>query len=371
LVKITNLALLDFTTISANPFSITKQLNPNLILNGDFTGGMLHWNTYVGASAAAIFATSGGQFAASITNGGTQSWHIQLLQPNIKLEKGKTYDLTFSASASSARAIQAGVSQDGGAYQTYFNKQIALTTAFLSYSSTFTMTYTTDDKARFYIDLGTSNIGVKLDNIELREHDSEKSISLLQPAKEETLQANNNYIIAWKGQNISQFNLSYRLWNTEVWTSIAKNIPGGQNSFTWKVPDVSFDSCQIKLEDGSDSKVFAVSGKFYIKKVTGVEIEESLKPDRFLLLQNYPNPFNPSTIIAYRIAATSFVALKVFDMLGNEVTTLVNEERLPGNYEVAFNTRMISDKLHLSSGIYFYQLRAGDFVQTNKMVLTK
>jgi len=371
LVKITNRALLNFITISANPFSITKQLNPNLILNGDFTGGMLHWNTYIDASAAAILATSGGQFAASITKGGTQSWHIQLLQPNIKLEKGKTYDLTFSASGNSARTIQAGVSQDGGTYQAYYYKQISLTSAFLPYSSTFTMTYTTDDKARFYIDLGMSNIGVKFDNIELREHDSEKLISLLQPAKEDTLQANNNYIIAWTGQNIGQLNLSYRLWNTEVWTSIAKNISGGQNSFTWKVPDVSFDSCQIKLEDGSDSKVFAVSGKFYIKKVTGVEITESLKPEKFCLFQNYPNPFNPSTIIAYRVAATSFVALRVFDMLGNEVATLINEEQQPGYYEVVFYTQMISDKLHLSSGIYFYQLRASDFVQTNKMVLAK
>ncbi|MBT8380515.1 MAG: T9SS type A sorting domain-containing protein [Ignavibacteria bacterium] len=85
----------------------------------------------------------------------------------------------------------------------------------------------------------------------------------------------------------------------------------------------------------------------------------------FNLDQNYPNPFNPSTKIKYQISELSFVTLKVFDVLGNETITLVNEEKTAGNYEVEFNGT------ELTSGIYFYRIQAGNYVETMKMVLMK
>lgn len=94
------------------------------------------------------------------------------------------------------------------------------------------------------------------------------------------------------------------------------------------------------------------------------EIETNLPLD-FELKQNYPNPFNPTTTIKYQISQPSFVALKVYDILGNEVATLVNEEKFVGSYEVEFNSA------GLSSGIYFYQLQASSFTQTKKMILLK
>ena len=90
-----------------------------------------------------------------------------------------------------------------------------------------------------------------------------------------------------------------------------------------------------------------------------------MRPDHFKLFQNYPNPFNPTTIIRYEISATVLVTLKVYDILGKEVATLVNEEKPAGNYKVEF------DRSNLSSGIYFYNLRAGEFVSTKKLVLIK
>jgi hypothetical protein len=89
----------------------------------------------------------------------------------------------------------------------------------------------------------------------------------------------------------------------------------------------------------------------------------------YILYQNYPNPFNPSTRINYVIGSRQFVTLKVYDILGNEVVTLVNEELSAGEYEVEFNTSFINH--HSSSGIYFYQLSAGSFIQTKKFVLLK
>jgi len=88
-------------------------------------------------------------------------------------------------------------------------------------------------------------------------------------------------------------------------------------------------------------------------------------PKEFKLEQNYPNPFNPITRIQYRVSSTSNVSLKVYDVLGNEVATLVNEEKPAGSYEVEF------DAAQLSSGIYFYKLESAGFVQTKKMMLVK
>jgi hypothetical protein len=98
-----------------------------------------------------------------------------------------------------------------------------------------------------------------------------------------------------------------------------------------------------------------------------VEVPKPIIPDRFELMQNYPNPFNPATIIKYSIPDRRgvLVTLKVFDLLGGEVTTLVNEQKSPGIYQATFNG------ISLPSGIYFYQLRAGSFVQTKKLVLIK
>jgi len=95
----------------------------------------------------------------------------------------------------------------------------------------------------------------------------------------------------------------------------------------------------------------------------------------FNLEQNYPNPFNPSTNIRFRISDLGFVTLKIFDVLGNEVALLVSEEKQPGNYEVEFSAKGGSasdgNAYELSSGIYFYKLQAGSFVDTKKMILLR
>jgi len=85
----------------------------------------------------------------------------------------------------------------------------------------------------------------------------------------------------------------------------------------------------------------------------------------YSLEQNYPNPFNPTTKISWQVPVGSKQTLKVYDLLGNEVATLVNEEKQPGIYEVEF------DGTGLPSGVYFYQIRAGSFIETKKMVLIK
>jgi hypothetical protein len=99
--------------------------------------------------------------------------------------------------------------------------------------------------------------------------------------------------------------------------------------------------------------------------ITAVETNKDDLPTAFALEQNYPNPFNPSTKISWQLTVGSQATLKVYDILGKEVASLVNEYRQAGKYETEFNAEV------LSSGVYFYQLKAGDFLQTKKMILLK
>jgi hypothetical protein len=99
--------------------------------------------------------------------------------------------------------------------------------------------------------------------------------------------------------------------------------------------------------------------------VTGIAENNVNKPLNYLLTQNFPNPFNPSTDISYQIPNESYVSLKVYNVQGKEVRSLVSRRQLPGTYTVRFNGA------DLNSGIYYYKLTANDFTQTKKMILIK
>ena len=87
--------------------------------------------------------------------------------------------------------------------------------------------------------------------------------------------------------------------------------------------------------------------------------------DEYTINQNYPNPFNQSTLIQYSVPKTGFVQIKVFNVIGKYITTLVNEEKQSGTYQVEFNGN------NLSSGIYFYRMQADNYLQTKKFLLLK
>jgi hypothetical protein len=128
---------------------------------------------------------------------------------------------------------------------------------------------------------------------------------------------------------------------------------------------------QVKIGATRDAENFVVDLTAVVNP-TSVD-ETSYEPGSYKLLQNYPNPFNPSTKIKFTIPASpksspkerTFVELKIYDVLGNEIATLVNEEKSAGEYEVKFSGE------RLSSGMYFYTLRAGNFAETKKMILLK
>ena len=126
------------------------------------------------------------------------------------------------------------------------------------------------------------------------------------------------------------------------------------------------------LEGTGNKKVYLVDANFPIWFVIGTrtDVEEQTEniPSAFALSQNYPNPFNPETTISYKVQAASQVSLKVYDLLGREVVTLVNEYKLPGNY----NCKLRIENGELPSGVYFYKLQTDNgFSETKKMLLLK
>ena len=133
------------------------------------------------------------------------------------------------------------------------------------------------------------------------------------------------------------------------------DAPGGNypNGLTW-------DGQYLWVGNNDSDSLYQLD----VSGGTPVE-DETVLPNKFCLLQNYPNPFNPSTKISWQSAVSSRQTLKIYDALGNEVATLLDEFKQAGEYEIEFNA------FSFPSGIYFYQIKAGDLVQTKKMILLK
>jgi hypothetical protein len=123
------------------------------------------------------------------------------------------------------------------------------------------------------------------------------------------------------------------------------------------------NSVNLNGANTGDSWNFALNKIVYIVQPTGVK--DQISVNSFELSQNYPNPFNPSTRIQYQVSSNAQVLLQVYDALGNQVATLVNEWKEAGNHSVNF------DASGLSSGIYYYKLTAGNFTSTKKMTLLR
>ncbi len=127
-------------------------------------------------------------------------------------------------------------------------------------------------------------------------------------------------------------------------------------SYSYTDKNVEYGRYSYRLKQVDYNGIFSYSD--------AVEVDARI-PAKFGLSQNYPNPFNPSTTINYEVAKETNVSLKVYDAIGNEVATLVNETKAPGTYEVIF------DASNLTNGVYFYKMQAGNFTATKKLVLIK
>jgi YVTN family beta-propeller protein len=203
-----------------------------------------------------------------------------------------------------------------------------------------------------------------------------------------------NTVVAEVPVGIFPYTLCYHPVENKIfcgnwWTSDMSVIDGITNQVTQTVPvgknpvNIIYNPLQERMFvaclNGSSVNVLRDS------ILVGVKNESPVSINNFHLEQNYPNPFNPGTTIKFTISPARtklyaggdlrFTILKVYDVLGNEITTLINEELSAGEYEIEFSaiggSASGGNAANLSSGIYFYQLRTGEFIQTKKMILIK
>lgn len=167
------------------------------------------------------------------------------------------------------------------------------------------------------------------------------------------------------------YTIKYDSSGTKIWEDMYRRLSNSQQF----IADIAVEPATGILYVAGSFMYSVQNADYLILKyasVTGVENEEGFTLSNYLLNQNYPNPFNPSTKIKYTIPSETIsgveesrVQLKVFDVLGNEVATLVDENKSVGSYEVELNAS------ELTSGVYFYKLQAGSYSETKKMILMK
>jgi len=179
-------------------------------------------------------------------------------------------------------------------------------------------------------------------------------ITIISPNGGENWKVGTKQTIMWN--DIISENVKISLYKSDTLYAKITGSTSSDGSYKWNIPD--------SLEPSSDYKIFIRS----ISNQNTIGLSENnftISPDEFLLMQNYPNPFNPNTTIQYSISEKGRVLLEVFDIIGQRIKTLVDEEQDAGLYEISFSSN------GLSSGIYLYRMVSGDFVQMKKMILLK
>lgn len=171
--------------------------------------------------------------------------------------------------------------------------------------------------------------------------------------------------ITWNSLNVDDVMIELSDDNGATWSTIVSSTPN-TGSYSWTVAaQDSSDECLIRVTNAANSFVNDVSDDvFTIDIVSSVE-NGNVIPVEFELTQNYPNPFNPSTTILYAVPRSGPVSIKIYDLTGSEVATLVDEVKEPGTYKLEVDTQ------ELASGIYLYRMIADDFISVKKMSVLK
>ncbi|MCX6143849.1 MAG: aryl-sulfate sulfotransferase [Ignavibacteriales bacterium] len=188
-------------------------------------------------------------------------------------------------------------------------------------------------------------------------------ITITSPALAERVNLSTSYVIRWD-LNTGDWVRIGLFRNTQP---IQKVVDSVENTgrYVWKIPATGIlpdSSYTLRITNLNDTTVVGDSPKFTLLIATGVQ-DKDVVPLTFSLYQNYPNPFNPTTEIVFSLSVTVKATLRIYDMLGREIATLIDEEKNPGRYTVRWDAGKVA------SGVYFYRLIAGDFVQTRRMAL--
>jgi photosystem II stability/assembly factor-like uncharacterized protein len=194
------------------------------------------------------------------------------------------------------------------------------------------------------------------------------SVTVLAPNGGEVWQIGSVQNIRWVANLLNQVTIEYRTLPSLTWLPIASNVQASTGSFAWTIPNNPANEALVRVLSSDGTIVDESDGPFRIQSPTSVSVSGAI-PTVYALFQNYPNPFNPSTQIRYDLPKESSVRLTVFNALGQEIADLVHGVQQAGKYQVEFSTSNAAK--NLSSGIYYYRLNAGEYVQTRKLILLK
>jgi beta-glucanase (GH16 family) len=210
-----------------------------------------------------------------------------------------------------------------------------------------------------------NSAGFNINKIEVYPPNSSPSINMIYPEGGENFNAGNIVEIKWRSEKIDQVLIGFSTNGGKTWSLVQTDIDASFGVYRWLIPPLTSADCQLKVVDKTDLYILdTVKSPFTIGVANSIKDREK-PPVRFSLNQNYPNPFNPATTIKYSVPTKSFVTLKIFDLLGREIKTLVYGEKSAGIYQTQF------DATSYTSGIYFYRIQAGNFVDTKKMIVLK
>jgi hypothetical protein len=195
-------------------------------------------------------------------------------------------------------------------------------------------------------------------------------IKVTSPNGGEDWQVDQTYPITWTSSCFTEdVKLSYSTNNGANWITILAST-SNDGSEPWVIPNTPSDSCLVKISDVTDDLPADISDSVFAIGVTEVSETDEEQKISFSLSQNFPNPFNPITSIQFSLSVSERVSLKIYNLAGQEVRTLVDEEKRAGEHQVFWDGKDNSGK-DVASGIYFYHVRAKNFTQTKKMVLLK
>ena len=205
---------------------------------------------------------------------------------------------------------------------------------------------------------------VNIDNGSLAQTE-EPAVKLFYPNGGEIWEANGEpRKIEFSSVNTDLLTIKFSQDNGSTWILVEDSVSVESGIYDWIPPDIVSSECKISVNKSGDESIFDVSlTNFSIAAVTDVEAE--IIPINYFMEQNYPNPFNPSTIIRFGLPGDSHVVLTVYNVIGEKISTLINEYKRAGIYEISWNAN------NFGNGVYLYRIQSKDFNQTKKMILLK
>jgi beta-glucanase (GH16 family) len=398
-------------------------MSNNVLKNSDFEKGAKYWEKsgYYPAEADFTISTqdvhSGMRsIFVDVISPGINPWDIQLSQTNIALTTGQTYFASFWAKSETNSSITTAIINASN-FNVYTTKTFQLTNTWTKYNFNFvapasviasfnvdmgghTGKYHFDD---FQLNIPAAETDNQINNADFSSGDSLWIFNTYYPAVaqgsvvegEYTVSITNGGTYPWDihiGQagftveNGKEYNVSFDAYastprdispivgkNSDPWTIYNNNeiillSPYRKTyEFSFIMEETTDTQARLGFDIGVSTEDVFIDNVFLSMGTLPISVDETnnSSAESFDLFQNYPNPFNSYCTIKYSIPKSSQVTLKIFNTLGEEITTLVNEEKPVGTYELNWNAA------NLPSGVYFYQLRVGDFIQTRKMILLK